>query len=129
MKKILKTDEDWKQILTPEQYRILREKGTERAWSGELLNVKDLGTYECAACGNELFLSDTKFDSGCGWPSFFEPVTKEAVAYHMDKSFGMIRTEVTCSQCGGHLGHVFPDGPPPTGQRFCMNSGAMTFKQ
>lgn len=129
MEKVTKTAAEWKEILNPEQFRILREKGTERAWTGELLDTHDIGTYECAGCGNKLFHSDTKFDSGCGWPSFFEPVTKGAVEYHKDKSFGMIRTEVTCGKCGGHLGHVFPDGPPPTGQRYCMNSGAMLFKK
>ncbi|WP_421878166.1 peptide-methionine (R)-S-oxide reductase MsrB [Marinoscillum sp.] len=127
MEKITKTDEEWKKELTPEQYRILREKGTERAWTGDLLENKEYGKYTCAGCGNDLFISDTKFDSGCGWPSFFAPIRKDAVNYHMDKSFGMIRTEVTCGQCEGHLGHVFHDGPPPTGERFCMNSGALKF--
>lgn len=127
MEKMIKSDEEWRKVLTPVQYHILRESGTERPWTGELLNNKDTGLYVCAACDNPLFVSDTKFDSGCGWPSFFEPVSKEAVTLKMDRSHGMIRTEVRCGKCNGHLGHVFPDGPPPTGQRYCMNSGAMHF--
>lgn len=127
--KISKTDQEWREELSPEQYRILREKGTERAWTGTLLENTETGQYECAGCGNPLFDSDTKFDSGCGWPSFYAPKRKGAVEYHMDKSFGMIRTEVTCAKCGGHLGHVFHDGPQPTGERYCMNSISLKFKK
>ncbi|MEP0367262.1 MAG: peptide-methionine (R)-S-oxide reductase MsrB [Cyclobacteriaceae bacterium] len=127
--KISKTDQEWREELSPEEYRVLRKKGTERAWSGTLLENAETGQYECAGCGNPLFDSDTKFDSGCGWPSFYAPERKGAVEYHMDKSFGMIRTEVTCAKCGGHLGHVFHDGPQPTGERYCMNSISLKFKK
>jgi len=126
--KIDLTDADWSEKLTPEQYHVLREKGTERAFTGQLLNNKADGIYECAACGNPLFKSDTKFDSGSGWPSFFEPNSKDSVVLKMDKSFGMVRTEVECARCGGHLGHVFHDGPQPTGERYCMNSISLNFK-
>ncbi|MEQ8582747.1 MAG: peptide-methionine (R)-S-oxide reductase MsrB [Marinoscillum sp.] len=126
--KIDLTDADWSEKLTPEQYHVLREKGTERAFTGALLNNKADGIYECAACGNPLFKSDTKFDSGSGWPSFFEPYSKGSVVLKMDKSFGMVRTEVECARCGGHLGHVFHDGPQPTGERYCMNSISLNFK-
>ncbi|MFH6981939.1 peptide-methionine (R)-S-oxide reductase MsrB [Marinoscillum sp. 108] len=126
--KIDLTDADWSEKLTPEQYHVLREKGTERAFTGQLLNNKADGIYECAACGNPLFKSDTKFDSGSGWPSFFEPYSKDSVVLKMDKSFGMVRTEVECARCGGHLGHVFHDGPQPTGERYCMNSISLNFK-
>ncbi|WP_421888880.1 peptide-methionine (R)-S-oxide reductase MsrB [Marinoscillum sp.] len=126
--KIDLTDADWNEKLTPEQYHVLREKGTERAFTGALLNNKADGIYECAACGNPLFKSDTKFDSGSGWPSFFEPYSKGSVVLKMDKSFGMVRTEVECARCGGHLGHVFHDGPQPTGERYCMNSISLNFK-
>jgi peptide-methionine (R)-S-oxide reductase len=119
---IKKTEEEWRRELTPEQYYILREKGTERPFTGEYVHTKANGTYTCAACGSELFKSDTKFDSHSGWPSFTEPANREAVDLHMDTSHGMIRTEVTCKACGGHLGHVFDDGPIPTGQRYCINS-------
>lgn len=129
MEKITKSDEEWQEELTPIQYHILRESGTERPWTGELLNNKEAGLYVCAACDNPLFISDTKFDSGCGWPSFFEAISEDSVTLKTDKSHGMIRTEVRCGKCDGHLGHVFPDGPPPTGQRYCMNSGAMHFIQ
>jgi len=129
MEKINHTEQEWKEMLSAEEFRVLREKGTERPWTGALLNNHEVGLYTCSGCGNELFYSDTKFDSGCGWPSFFEPVSENAVAYHKDKSFGMERTEVTCGKCAGHLGHVFPDGPKPTGLRYCMNSVSLRFKQ
>lgn len=121
------TDEEWRQKLTPEQYQVLRKKHTETPYTGALLYNAKQGTYVCAACGSELFSSDTKFDAHCGWPSFYE-AKPEAVRFHEDTSEGMRRTEVTCSQCGGHLGHVFPDAPEqPTGQRFCINSAALQF--
>lgn len=119
---------EWKAKLTPEQYRVLREKGTERPFSGELLHVKDRGRFACAACGNMLFSSDTKFDSGTGWPSF-EDALPGAVSYHRDMSHGMIRTEVTCSKCGSHLGHVFDDGPGDSGKRYCINSVCLNFEK
>jgi len=125
--KVVKTDEEWKKELTPEEYRILREKGTERAFTGKYWDHHELGTYICTACGTELFESDTKFDSGCGWPSYFEPIDSSRIIYKDDKSLGMTRTEVMCAKCGGHLGHVFDDGPPPTGLRYCINSGSMQF--
>jgi peptide-methionine (R)-S-oxide reductase len=120
--KIIKTEEEWKRELTPEQYRSLREKGTERPFTGEYTFNKDKGKYLCAACGQELFTSETKFDSHCGWPSFSAPSEQQALEEHDDSSFGMRRVEVTCSRCGGHLGHVFEDGPQPTGMRYCINS-------
>ena len=123
--KINKTEAEWRQQLTPEQYHILREKGTERAFTGEYTNTKTPGTYLCAACGQELFASDSKFDSHCGWPSYYEPLKEGAIDEHEDRSYGMSRTEVTCSRCGGHLGHVFPDGPHPTGLRYCINSASI----
>jgi peptide-methionine (R)-S-oxide reductase len=125
MEKIHKSDEEWRRSLTPEQYRILREKGTERAYTGQYTETKTPGVYLCAACGLELFPAETKFDSGCGWPSFYNPLNKEHVEEHEDHSHGMVRTEVTCSRCGGHLGHVFPDGPNPTGLRYCINSASL----
>ena len=124
-KKVQKTEAEWRQELTPEQYRVLREKGTERAFSGAYNHTKDAGVYRCAGCGAELFRSDEKFDSGTGWPSFWQPVAPDAVETETDRAYGMVRTEVNCGQCGGHLGHVFDDGPPPTGQRYCINSASL----
>jgi peptide-methionine (R)-S-oxide reductase len=125
MDKIQKTDEEWRKTLTPEQYRILRQKGTERAFTGEYCDAHGDAMYLCAGCGAELFGSDTKFDSGSGWPSFTSPAGTNAVETEADSSHGMNRTEVKCSRCGGHLGHVFDDGPGPTGQRYCINSAAL----
>ena len=122
------TEEEWKERLTPEQYRILREKGTERPGSGALLDQKADGTYVCAGCGAPLFESDTKFESGTGWPSFYDAI-EGAVTFERDSSHGMVRTEVLCANCGGHLGHVFEDGPDPTGERYCINSGALGFDE
>ena len=123
------SDEQWRERLSPEQYDILRRHGTERPFTGEYVQVKDDGTYHCAGCGAELFSSDTKFDSGTGWPSFYEPAVAENVEVREDRSLGMRRTEVLCRRCGGHLGHVFEDGPAPTGLRYCMNSCALDFEQ
>lgn len=123
---VQKTDEEWRRLLTPEQYQVLRQHATERPGSCALNTEKRPGTFYCAGCGQELFANDTKFNSGTGWPSFFAP-RPEAIGTSEDSSYGMRRVEVHCSQCGGHLGHVFPDGPPPTGQRYCINGVALTF--
>jgi len=125
MEKIKKSDAEWREELSPEEYQILREKGTEQAFTGEYYKTKTPGTYLCRACGNELFSSDTKYESGSGWPSFYEPLKPDAVEEHADDSYGMRRVEITCGRCGSHLGHVFPDGPQPTGQRYCMNSASL----
>ena len=124
-KKVVKTDQEWQEQLTPEQYRVTRLKGTERPFSGEYDRTRDRGVYRCAACGNPLFSSETKYDSGSGWPSFWAPIDEEAVRYEENSSRGTRRTEVLCAACEAHLGHVFEDGPRPTGQRFCMNSVAL----
>ena len=123
-----RSDAEWKKALSAEQYKVLRRKGTEGAFTGKYYNSKEEGVYRCAGCGNPLFDSEAKFDSGTGWPSYYQPVSRDAVQTEEDSSYGMIRIEVLCSRCGGHLGHVFPDGPQPTGQRYCINSVSLDFE-
>jgi peptide-methionine (R)-S-oxide reductase len=125
--KIVRSESEWRTLLTQEQYQVLRGKGTERPFTGALTQNQQTGNYHCAGCGALLFMSGAKFDSGCGWPSFMIPADSKAVEEHEDRTFGMRRVEVTCARCGGHLGHVFPDGPQPTGLRYCINSASLTF--
>jgi peptide-methionine (R)-S-oxide reductase len=127
--KVVKTDAEWRAELTPEQYRVLRQQGTEAPFTGEYDHVFEPGTYVCAGCGTELFASDAKYDSGCGWPAFSEATAADAVDEETDASHGIVRTEVMCASCGGHLGHVFPDGPRPTGLRYCINSAALELEE
>ncbi|MCC6913295.1 MAG: peptide-methionine (R)-S-oxide reductase MsrB [Rhodospirillaceae bacterium] len=128
MAKISKSEDQWRSELTPEQFRILRQKGTERPFTGPYNDFKGVGTFACAGCGADLFDAATKYNSGSGWPSFTAPASGEALEHHRDTSHGMVRVEITCANCGGHLGHVFPDGPAPTGERYCINSASLSFK-
>jgi len=127
--KVQKSEAEWKKQLSPEAYHVLREKGTERAFTGSLLKIKDKGVYHCGGCGHPLFSSETKFESGTGWPSFYAPISKEAVSEKIDRDHGWVRTEVLCARCDGHLGHVFDDGPKPTGLRYCLNSVSLSFSK
>jgi len=128
VEKVIKSDEEWRRILTPEQYRVTRQKGTERAFTGEYCESHDPGIYQCVCCGTDLFEATTKFESGTGWPSFTEPIDNELIRYEKDFAYGMSRVEVLCAVCDAHLGHVFDDGPPPTGLRYCLNSVALKHK-